>query len=113
MLDYGGGHGFSFALSYQVGRTDLALQLRKLSDHQGDEVTLAVLGTRDGGGKLIVASTEGSIVAKKHDANEILAAIAGHIDGGGGGRPTMAQGGGSNPDGIPAALDAARDLLGL
>jgi len=80
-------------------------------DHQNP--TLAVLGTRDGGGKLIVASTEGTIAAKKHDANEILGAIAGHINGGGGGRPTMAQGGGSNPDGIPDALEAARNLLGL
>ncbi|MFL2493430.1 MAG: alanine--tRNA ligase [Candidatus Thalassarchaeum sp.] len=75
--------------------------------------TLAVLGTRDGGGKLIVASTEETIAAQKHDATEILRAIAGHIDGGGGGSPTMAQGGGSNPDGIPAALVAAREFLGL
>ena len=75
--------------------------------------TLAVLGTRDGGGKLIVASTEGTIAAEKYDANEILGAIAGHINGGGGGRPTMAQGGGSNSEGIPAALDAAREFLGL
>tara|TARA_B100000029_G_scaffold137019_1_gene131744 strand:+ start:552 stop:3440 length:2889 start_codon:yes stop_codon:yes gene_type:complete len=75
--------------------------------------TLAVLGTRDGGGKLIVASTEGTVAAEKHDANEILRAIAGHINGGGGGRPTMAQGGGTNPDGISDALDAARELLGL
>ena len=75
--------------------------------------TLAVLGTRDGGGKIIVASTEGTSAAEKHDATQILRAIAGHIDGGGGGSQTMAQGGGSNPDGIPAALDAARELLGL
>jgi len=75
--------------------------------------TLAVLGTRDGGGKLIVASTEDTIAAEMHDANKILKAIASHINGGGGGRPTMAQGGGSNPDGIPAALEAARKLLGL
>ena len=75
--------------------------------------TLAVLGTRDGGGKLIVASTEGSLAAEKHDATEILRAIAVHIDGGGGGRSTMAQGGGSNSDGIPDALEAARNLLGL
>ena len=75
--------------------------------------TLAVLGTRDGGGKLIVASTEGTSAADMHDATEILRAISGHINGGGGGSSTMAQGGGSNPDGIPAALDAARELLGL
>ena len=75
--------------------------------------TLAVLGSREGGGTLVVASTEDSIAAERHNAVEILNAISGHIGGGGGGRPTIAQGGGSNPDGIPAALDAARSLLGI
>ena len=36
-----------------------------------------------------------------------------HIRGGGGGRPTFAQGGGSNPDGLPDALDAAKNLIGV
>ena len=75
--------------------------------------TLAVLGTRDGGGKLIVAITEGTPAAEAHNAVEILNSISTHIGGGGGGSPTMAQGGGSNSDGIPAALDSARQLLGL
>ena len=35
------------------------------------------------------------------------------ISGGGGGRPTFAQGGGSNPDGLDAALDAAKQLIGV
>ena len=73
--------------------------------------TLAVLGSRVGGGKIMVALTEGTEAQQRYNAVEILRGIAGHISGGGGGRPTMAQGGGSNPDGLPAALDAARALL--
>ena len=75
--------------------------------------TLAILGTRIGGGKLIVACTEDSMASERHNAVEILNAISGHIGGGGGGRPTMAQGGGTNGDGIPNALKAANTLLGL
>ena len=43
----------------------------------------------------------------------LLRGISSHINGGGGGRPTFAQGGGSNPDGLPEALDAARSLIGV
>ena len=75
--------------------------------------TVAVVGSRESGGKLIVAITEGTVAAENHNAVEILNAIAGHIGGGGGGRPTFAQGGGSNADGLDAALDAARATLDL
>ena len=75
--------------------------------------TVAILGTRDGGGKLLVAITESSIASEKHDAVQILNSISSHISGGGGGKPTFAQGGGSNPDGLGDALDAAKQLLGL
>ena len=75
--------------------------------------TLAVLGSREGGGMLIVACTEDSIASENHNSVEILRSISHHIKGGGGGSPTMAQGGGSNSDGIPASLDSAREFLGL
>jgi alanyl-tRNA synthetase len=74
--------------------------------------TVAILGTREGG-KLLVAITESCVASERHNAVEILNSISTHISGGGGGKPTFAQGGGSNPDGLDNALDAAKQLLGL
>ena len=105
--------GIRYAIMEVDGDMKAVMSMLSQLTRDPQNPTLAVLGTRDGGGKLIVASTEGTIAAEKHDANEILGAIAGHINGGGGGRPTMAQGGGSNSEGIPDALEAARNLLGL
>ena len=75
--------------------------------------TVAILGTREGGGKLLVAITESCVASERHNAVEILNSISTHISGGGGGKPTFAQGGGSNPDGLDNALEAAKQLLGL
>ena len=75
--------------------------------------TLAVLGSTEGGGKLMVATTEGTIASEKYNAVDILRGISSHINGGGGGRPTFAQGGGSNPDGLAEALEAAKQLIGV
>ena len=78
-----------------------------------DNPTLAVLGSREGGGKLMIATTENSDASEKFNAVELLRKISVHINGGGGGRPTFAQGGGSNPEGLTTALDAARDIIGV
>ena len=75
--------------------------------------TLAIIGSKDGGGKIIVATTENTKASETYNSVEILNAISSHINGGGGGRPTFAQGGGSNPDGIPAALEAAKKMLDI
>jgi alanyl-tRNA synthetase len=53
------------------------------------------------------------VASERYDAVVLLREIAPHIKGGGGGRPTLAQGGGSNADGLDAALDAARSSVGL
>ena len=73
--------------------------------------TLAILGSKEGGGKIMVACTENTIAAERYNAVEILRAIIPHIKGGGGGRPTMAQGGGSDATGLDEALNAAKELI--
>ena len=73
--------------------------------------TVAIIGSKSEGGCLLVAITENTIAAQRYNAPEILNSISHHIGGGGGGRPTFAQGGGSNPEGLDAALDAARESL--
>ena len=78
-----------------------------------EKPTLAVLGSRVGGGKLMVATTENSVASERYNAVDILNSISSHISGGGGGRPTFAQGGGSKPDGLPDSLSAAKKIIGV
>ncbi|MDP6194814.1 MAG: alanine--tRNA ligase [Candidatus Poseidonia sp.] len=75
--------------------------------------TLAVLGSKDGGGKLMIGITENTVASERYNAVDLLRSISSHIRGGGGGRPTFAQGGGSHAEGLNDALDAARKQLGL
>jgi len=71
---------------------------------------VVVLGAeRDGKASLIVAVTK-DLSGKIHAGN-LVAAIAGHVDGRGGGRPDLAQAGGANPAGLADALAAAREAL--
>ena len=76
-----------------------------------EKPTLAIIGSRDKAGKLLVTITENSLASERYNASIILQGISKYIDGGGGGRPTFAQGGGSNSDGIPNALSAAKTLV--
>ena len=75
--------------------------------------TVAVLGSRTGGAKLLIAVTDRTIASEKWDASVLLREISPHIGGGGGGSRIFAQGGGSNADGLSAALDSAKSFLGI
>ena len=50
-------------------------------------------------------------VAAGFNAGAIIKAMGPAIQGGGGGKPTMAQAGGKNPDGIDEALEIARNMI--
>ncbi|MBQ70331.1 MAG: alanine--tRNA ligase [Euryarchaeota archaeon] len=78
-----------------------------------DVPTLAVLGSRDGGGKLMIAVTEDTVASERYNAVTLLRTISPHIKGGGGGRPTLAQGGGSYPEGLDDALQSAKTEIGV
>ncbi len=68
--------------------------------------------TPDGKVALLAGGTDGAVSAG-FAAGSIVKDIAGLVGGRGGGRPNMAQAGGSDVSGIDAALDAARAALGI
>jgi alanyl-tRNA synthetase len=71
---------------------------------------VVLLSEQDGKVNMIAMATEGAQAKGAHAGNLIkgIAALAG---GGGGGRPGMAQAGGKNPAGIPAAMAETEKVL--
>ena len=66
----------------------------------------------DKGGKVnMVAIAGDAAIEKGAHAGNLVKGIAKEVGGGGGGRPGMAQAGGKNPAGIPAALSKAEEVL--
>lgn len=91
-----------------------AKQLVEVADHvkgaAGDN-SVVVLGSVDDGRVHLVAAVDPSVVERGVRAGEIVGVAAKAVGGGGGGRDTMAQAGGRNPEALPEALGAARTLV--
>jgi alanyl-tRNA synthetase len=71
---------------------------------------LVVASVNDGKPVLMAAGTD-EAVAKGFNAGALIKAMGPAIQGGGGGKPTMAQAGGKNADGIDDALEIARNMV--
>lgn len=88
-------------------------ELRQLADEwkakQASDVL--VLATAAKGKANLLAAVSADAIKKGVKAGDIIKAIAPKVQGGGGGRPDLAQAGGKDPDGIPAALAAAVTVL--
>ena len=84
----------------------LALDVReRLGNERGAVVTLG--GIVAGKPSLVVATNE---AAREYSikAGALVRAVGKHMGGGGGGRDDIAQGGGTKPEGLEAAIDAIR-----
>tara|TARA_B110000444_G_scaffold60463_1_gene56419 strand:- start:63701 stop:66550 length:2850 start_codon:yes stop_codon:yes gene_type:complete len=114
----GGGSDSSEIEGVRIAIMEVTGDLKKMTKMlkeltlDASQPTLAVLGSKEGGGKLMIAVTENTVASERYDAVQLLREIAPHIKGGGGGRPTLAQGGGSHPEGLDDALEAARKSVG-
>lgn len=87
--------------------------LREMADWFRDRVKsgVAVLSAvSDNKPLLIVAVTE-DLTKRGLKAGDIVREVAKIVGGGGGGRPTLAQAGGKNPEKLPEAMDAVPGLV--
>ena len=88
-------------------------QLRQLADTWRSKAlsdVLVLATASDGKANLLVAVSDDK-TKEGLRAGDLIKAIAPAINGGGGGRPNLAQAGGKNPAGIKDALDQAKNYL--
>lgn len=72
---------------------------------------IVVLGLKSGSDKVSLIAGVTKDLTGKIKAGELVNMVASYVGGKGGGRPDMAQAGGTNPDGLTKALDAVSSWL--
>ena len=87
--------------------------LRDLSDRlrQQEKADGAFVASVDDGRAYLVINVDESLVARGLDATQLVRELGKHIGGGGGGKPTLAEAGGKNPDGVRDALAAGKKAV--
>ena len=88
-------------------------ELRDLSDRirQQEKAQAVLLGSTDDGRAFLVFNLDQALADKGVDAVELVRDAAKHIEGGGGGRTTLAEAGGKKPEALGEALEAAKSAL--
>jgi alanyl-tRNA synthetase len=87
--------------------------LRDLSDRirKQEKAQAVILGSVDDGRVYLVVNLDESLVGRGLDASALVRDLGKLIGGGGGGRPTLAEAGGKNPDGLADALQAGKQAI--
>jgi alanyl-tRNA synthetase len=86
----------------------LALDVR---GRLADRPAVVLLASESGGKVALVAALNPAAVERGLSANDVLRAAAAPVGGRGGGKADVAQGGGTDPAGIPAALHAGEQAV--
>jgi alanyl-tRNA synthetase len=88
--------------------------MRELADRYRDQLGSGIVGlggeTADGKALILVAATK-DLVAKGFKAGDAVRVMAETVGGKGGGKPELAQAGGTEPSKIPAALERLFELV--
>ncbi|HNI08195.1 MAG TPA: alanine--tRNA ligase, partial [Thiobacillaceae bacterium] len=89
-----------------------AKALREMADKMRDKLKSCalVLGSAVDGKAALIAAVTADLTGKVK-AGELVNFVAGQVGGKGGGKPDMAQAGGSEPDKLPAALQSVADWV--
>src|SRR3954449_12899581 len=87
--------------------------LRDLSDRvrKQEKADGAIVASVDDGRPYLVVNFDEALVDRGLDATQLVRELGKHIGGGGGGRPTLAEAGGKNPDGVGDALAAGKQAV--
>jgi alanyl-tRNA synthetase len=87
--------------------------LRDLSDRlrQQEKAAGVIVGSVDDGRVYLVVNLDESLVGRGLDASRLVRELGKHIEGGGGGRPTLGEAGGRNPAGLRSALEAGKQAI--
>ena len=98
-----------------IARVDLdAGALKKLSNELEAELSPALIvlaGAANGKAAISLRFSESLCKEKGYNAGKLIKSVASHIQGGGGGPAHTATAGGKNPEGVDAALSAAKEEL--
>jgi alanyl-tRNA synthetase len=87
--------------------------LKDVSDQirQQENAVAVLLGSVDDGRAYLVVNIDSSLVDRGLDAVAVAREAAKEIGGGAGGRPDLAEAGGKNPEGLPAAYEVGKSEI--
>ena len=103
---------WDFVAPEGTSANDLRELLNKTKGRARHDIPVVVIGAAATDGKVsIIAGASPQAIALGVTAKAVLEAAAPSIDGRGGGKDDVAQGGGTNPDGIDAAFAAVEAMI--